>query len=329
MRDPSFWWQPAGAISAVLAPLAAIYDTIATRRMQQPGVKAGVPVVCIGDPTLGGAGKTPTAIAVAGLLKAAGVKPVFLTRGYGGSLSGPVMVSSSHRAREVGDEPLLLARTATTIVSRDRIAGAKAAIAQGAEVIILDDGFQNPALVKDLALLVIDGHRGVGNTRVFPAGPLRAALKGQVDRARAVVLIGDPTPAAEPVVAAARARGLPAWTARLEPDPTALAALAGRPVLAFAGIGHPGKFFAMLERVGVTVGDTVGFPDHHPYTPQDAADLGLRAERGSFTLVTTEKDHARLSGEPELAELARRAATIPVNLVFDDVEAVRAAVQGL
>jgi tetraacyldisaccharide 4'-kinase len=158
---------------------------------------------------------------------------------------------------------------------------------------------------------------------------LRADLKAQVERARALVLIGDPTPAVEPVVDAARARRLPVWTAHLEPDPAAVAALAGRAVLAFAGIGHPGKFFAMLERIGVTLGETVAFPDHHPYTSQDTADLARRAERGNYALVTTEKDHARLAGEPELGDLARRATTVPVSLVFDDTEAVRAAVLGV
>lgn len=316
-------------MSAALSPLAAVYDAIASSRMRRPGVKAGVPVVCIGDPTVGGAGKTPTAIAIAGMLQAGGRRPVFVTRGYGGTLAGPVVVSPQHHAREVGDEPLLLARIAETVVSRDRIGGAKTALARGAEVIVLDDGFQNPALQKDLALLVLDGHRGVGNARTIPAGPLRANLAAQMDRAQAIVMIGDPGSAVEPAIAAARVRGIPVWKARLVPDAGVLAALAGRAVLAFAGIGHPGKFFAMLERHSIRLATATAFADHHPYSPSDAADLVRRADRAGLTLVTTEKDHVRLSGHADLAELARRTVAVPVSLVFDDVAAVRAALLGV
>ena len=327
MREPAFWWQAPGAISAMLSPLAFAYDAVATRRMRRPAPRVAAPVVCIGDPTVGGAGKTPTAIAIARMLEEAGRRPAFLTRGYGGSLAGPVIVAPHHDAAAVGDEPLLLARAASTVVGRDRAAGA--ALAQGADILILDDGFQSPSIHKDFSLLVVDGHRGIGNGCPVPAGPLRAGLAAQIDRAQAMVVVGAPSGFAERATAAARRRGLPVWTGRLVPDPAALAALAGRPVLAFAGIGHPRKFFATLEAAGIDLAQAITFPDHHAYTSAEADDLIRRAEQAGLTLVTTEKDFVRLNGAPGRTELARRTATVPVTLVFDDPEAVKAALAGL
>jgi tetraacyldisaccharide 4'-kinase len=329
MREPAFWWQPPGAISAMLSPLGMAYDAVATRRMRRPAARAAAPVVCIGDPTVGGAGKTPTAIAIARMLEEAGRRPAFLTRGYGGSLAGPVIVAPHHDAAAVGDEPLLLARTATTVVGRDRAAGAAVALAQGADVLILDDGFQSPSIHKDFSLLVVDGHRGIGNGCPVPAGPLRAGLTAQIDRAQAMVLVGTPSGFAELAAAAARQRRLPVWTGRLVPDQAALAALAGRPVLAFAGIGHPRKFFATLEAAGIDLAQAITFPDHHAYTAAEADDLIRRAEQAGLTLVTTEKDFMRLNGTPGRTELARRTATVPVTLVFDDAAAVKSALAAL
>src|SRR5215472_8768908 len=184
MREPSFWWGEASLASAMLAPLAAIYGAVAQARLARRGRRAAAPVVCIGNFTVGGAGKTPTALAVPRMLAAAGERPVFLSRGYGGTLAGPVLVEPTrHRAQDVGDEPLLLARTAPTIVARDRVKGAS--IAAGASVIVMDDGFHNPSLAKDFAVLVVDARRGIGNGRVIPAGPLRAPLDAQLARARA------------------------------------------------------------------------------------------------------------------------------------------------
>src|SRR6516164_9671279 len=184
MREPSFWWGEASLASALLAPLAAIYGAVARARFRARGRRAGAAVVCIGNFTVGGAGKTPTALAVARMLAGAGEQPVFLSRGYGGTLAGPVLVDPTrHRAQDVGDEPLLLARTAPTIVARNRVKGA--AIAAGASVIVMDDGFHNPSLVKDFSVLVVDARRGIGNGRVIPAGPLRAPLEAQLARARA------------------------------------------------------------------------------------------------------------------------------------------------
>ena len=318
MREPAFWWRPAGPAAALLSPLGAIYGAAASWRMAQPGRAAGVPVICVGNLTLGGAGKTPAAIAVAQILEAAGRRPFVLSRGYGGALKGPARVDPAlHHSADVGDEPLLLARFAPTIVARDRAVGADAAHAAGAGAIVMDDGFQSPQPRKDRSLLVIDGRRGTGNGMVFPAGPLRAPLAAQLRRADALLVIGEGT-AGEAV--AAQARNLPVFHGRLEPDAQVLAALKGRPVLAFAGIGDPEKFFATLRDAGIEIAAAVAFPDHHRYRRFEARDLIERAGREALVPVTTEKDLARLYGQDDLAALAAITRALPVTLrVAEDV----------
>src|SRR5262245_15241039 len=230
MRDPAFWWRPAGTAAGLLWPLGAIYGAVAGFRLAQLGRDAGVPVVCVGNLTLGGAGKTPAAILVAQILADAGHKPFVLSRGYGGALAGPVRVDPErHRAADVGDEPLLLARAAPTVVARDRVAGAAVAHSAGAGSSVMDDGFQSPTMRKDLSILVVDGRRGVGNAQVFPAGPLRAPLEAQLRRAGAVLLIGTGV-AGDAIESVARGQGLRVFHGRLQPDAAALAALTGKPV---------------------------------------------------------------------------------------------------
>lgn len=321
MRAPGFWWQPGRG--TLLSPLAAVYGIATWLRLRGDGRSAGVPVICVGNLTVGGAGKTPAALAVARLLLAAHERPFFLSRGYGGRLAGPVSVSvSAYRATDVGDEPLLLARLASTIVARDRLAGAQAARAGGASVVVMDDGFQNPALAKDLSILVVDGRRGIGNGRIFPAGPLRAPLKAQIARAQALVIVG-PGDGADAVAAIARRHGLALFHGRLEPDRQTLAALAGRKILAFAGIADPDKFFATLADGGVAVVERKTFADHHRYTPAEAQTLVERAQAQNLMLVTTEKDHVRLAGDPRLIALAARAGTLPVRFVVEEQDAFR------
>jgi tetraacyldisaccharide 4'-kinase len=291
--------------------------------MQSPGHKAGVPVICLGNLTVGGAGKTPAALAVAHLLLAARERPFFLSRGYGGRLAGPVRVDTSfHHAADVGDEPLLLARLAPTIVARDRVAGAKVARRGGASVIVMDDGFQNPSLAKTISIVLVDAARGIGNGRVIPAGPMRAPLEIQLAHAHAIVAVGAPTGAAT-VTDAARRSGIAIFHARLEPDRNSLAALGGRKVLAFAGIGNPDKFFATLTEAGVAIGEQTSFPDHHRYTPAQADALIARAGAAGLVLMTTEKDHARLAGDPGLAKLAAHAIALPVRLVIAEQDQFR------
>jgi tetraacyldisaccharide 4'-kinase len=318
MRDPAFWWRPAGMAAGLLSPLGAIYGAVAGARMARPGREAGVPVVCIGNLTLGGAGKTPAAILVAQILADANRNPFVLSRGYGGALAGPVRVDPKHhRAAEVGDEPLLLVRSAPTLVARDRVASAVAARAAGAGSIVMDDGFQSPNLRKDLSILVADGRRGVGNAQVFPAGPLRAPLDIQLRRAGAVLVIG-PGAAGDAVEALARTHGLRVFRGRLQPDAAALATLKTRRVLAFAGIGDPEKFFTTLAEAGVDVRARVSFPDHHRFSRDEAKDLIERAAREGLLLLTTEKDMARLSGDSEVAALAAAAQALPVRLVVTE-----------
>jgi tetraacyldisaccharide 4'-kinase len=221
----------------------------------------------------------------------------------------------------VGDEPLLLARSAPTVIARERVDGARVARAAGASVIVLDDGFQNPSLAKDLSLLVIDARRGLGNGLVFPAGPLRAPLKAQLDRAQAVLLIGEGPAASVPRDVGAR--GLELFRGRLVPEAASIAALKGSRALAFAGIGDPEKFFATLTDAGVDVVTRRGFPDHHRFTAEDAASLLGEADRAGLSLVTTEKDFARLTHKRALAALAARSRVLPVALAIEDEERFR------
>jgi len=329
MREPAFWWRKPGMAAHLLTPLAALYGTVAARRMRRSGESAQVPVVCIGNPTVGGAGKTPTALAVARALRDVGAKPVFLTRGYGGRLAGPVLVAPTHGAADVGDEPLMLARVAPTVVARDRVAGAAAAIEAGADAIVMDDGFQNPSLHKDLSILVLDGRRGIGNGRVIPAGPLRAPLAAQLPRAQALLVIGETSPSARAVIEVARHSVSLALTGRLVPDAAAVAALAGARVLAFAGIADTDKFFATLREAGIAVAATRRFADHHRFSAAEAAALIAEAEQSLLTLVTTEKDRARMVGDPALAALAARAKALPVTLALDKADALRDLLEGL
>jgi tetraacyldisaccharide 4'-kinase len=321
MREPAFWWQH--GTGHLLAPVAAVYGAVASLRMRARGRRAGVPVICLGNLTIGGAGKTPAALTVAHLLLAAHERPFFLSRGYGGRLAGPLRVDPAiHHAADVGDEPLLLTRLAPTVVTRDRIAGAKFARSAGASVIVMDDGLQNPSLAKDLAIVLVDGQRGIGNGRVIPAGPLRAPLAIQLARTQALVVVGPPEGAAT-VLGVARPRGIAIFYARIEPDHNVVAAIGRRQVLAFAGIGDPDKFFATLAEAGIEVAERLSFPDHHRYTAAQAQDLIARAKASNLMLLTTEKDLMRLGGDPHVAALAEHASALPVRLVIDEQEQFR------
>ena len=316
MRAPEFWYPGDSRATPwparLLQPLASLYDRIARLRAgATTPYRAAVPVICIGNLTAGGTGKTPVALAIAAMLSARGIAPVFLTRGYGGCEQGPLAVDLRHHsAREVGDEPLLLARAHPTIVSRKRPEGAEAACRLGAQAIIMDDGFQNPSLAKDLSVVVIDAAAGFGNGRVIPAGPLREPAARGLARADGVVLLGTGTP---------RLPGFsgPVLRAWLQPDPITAEQIRGQTILAFAGIGRPAKFFASLRALGATLVETAPFPDHHPYTDREIAALKTRA--AGRLLVTTEKDFVRL-------DPAQRGGivSLPVTAVFDDKAALKA-----
>jgi tetraacyldisaccharide 4'-kinase len=319
MREPAFWWQTDALGGRLLAPFAGLYGAVAAWRLKSPGQKVGVPVICLGNLTAGGAGKTPAALAVVRLLLAAHKRPFFLTRGYGGRLAGPVRVDPAvHRAADVGDEPRLLAELAPTIVARDRVAGGRAARSGGANVIVMDDGFQNPALRKHLAILAIDGRRGIGNGRILPAGPLRAPLQAQLARAQAVIVVGAAGAGVDSLLEAARRHRVAIFHGRLEPDRAMLDTLGQRRVLAFAGIADPEKFYATLSEAGVAVAERASFPDHHRYSATDAHALVARADAANLLLLTTEKDYARFAGDAALAALAARSNVLRVQLKIDE-----------
>jgi len=320
-KTPSWWYRKPGGIAGALSLPAAIYGRVAGSRMARDvGYRSKLPVICVGNFTAGGGGKTPTAIAVATLLKAMGKRPAFLTRGYGGTAKGVVRVAG-HEAHAVGDEPLLLAAVAPTFVSADRIAGAKAIEETDADVIVMDDGFQNPALAKDLSLIVVDAASGLGNGHVMPAGPLRAPLDTQMPRADALLVIGDGKKA-DRLVAAFEAAGKPVLRARIAPNCDARW-LAVLPVIGFAGIARPNKFFATLKSNGARLIESHSFGDHHRFTEKNAQALLKEADEKKAMLVTTEKDWARIPDDEEesaLTELKNRSRPFPILVTFEDEE---------
>ncbi len=289
MRAPGFW-QHDGVLARLLAPLSGPVADLTARRMAQPGWRAPVPVVCCGNVGVGGAGKTTLALDLGQRLARRGARVAFLTRGYRGRAQIAARVTLGHEARDVGDEALLLAAVAPTFVGADRVASAKAAVQAGATVLVMDDGLQNPGLVKDLSFLVVDGIAGFGNGRVLPAGPLREPVSACARRCNAAVLVG----AEGPAIGTHLPARLPVLRARLQPQAPGLA---GRRVLAFAGIGRPSKFFATVAEAGAEIVGQRGFPDHHFFHPAELRRLHRRAAKLGAVLVTTPKDAVRLPPE--------------------------------
>ncbi len=306
MPHPPEFWRHDGVLPRLLSPLAAVTAAVTARRVARTGWHAGVPVICCGNVTVGGAGKTTVALDIGARLAGRGLAVHFLLRGYGGTARGPHRVSAGDTFEQVGDEALLLAAVGPTWTGADRAASARAAIADGASILVLDDGLQNPSLHKDLSLLVLDGAAGFGNGRVLPAGPLREPVATGVARCHAAVLIGDDD------TGAAASLQRPVLRARLQPGPE-VASFVGRRVLAFAGIGRPEKFFGMLARAGVVIASRRSFPDHHPYSASDLSRVTDEAAQLHAVAVTTPKDAVRLpSGYRE------RIDVIGVSLAWDD-----------
>lgn len=335
-REPS-WWYGAGddwRIGALRWPSRLYARSAIARLARAPERRVPLPVICIGNFTAGGTGKTPLAVHVAAHLAGIGCRPAFLTRGYGGSTPGPHWVDPAHdTARVVGDEPLLLAARAPTMVARDRAKGADAVVASGrADAIIMDDGLQNPALAKDLTIALVDGRRGIGNGRVIPAGPLRAPLEAQLARTDAIVVnapAGADGGASPEVVATAD------WLRRTFTGPVLLAAtapagdlawLAERPLVAYAGIGAPERFFSLLAGRGAKLAATVAFADHHAFRDRDARRLLDLAARHGAGLVTTEKDLVRLgAADGALGALAAASRALSVEIRLEARDAGRLA----
>ncbi len=312
MAHPPGFWRHDGLLPRLLSPLAAVTAAVAALRVARPGWHAPVPVICCGNVTVGGAGKTTVALDVGARLVARGRAVHFILRGYGGSAHGPHRVVAGDTAARVGDEALLLAEVAPTWIGADRAASARAAVAAGAQVVVMDDGLQNPGLYKDLSLLVVDGASGFGNGRVLPAGPLREPAAAGAARCQAAVLIGDDATGGLAHLPA----GLPVLHARLEQGP-GIADLIGQKVMAFAGIARAEKFFDGLAQAGVAVVARRAFPDHHPYTEREIEDVLESAERLGATAVTTPKDAVRLP-----PALLARARVVGVGLVWENDAAI-------
>ncbi|SOH92825.1 lipid-A-disaccharide kinase [Monaibacterium marinum] len=317
MRAPAFWYtRQAGWQATLLRPLEVLWRFGAARRQARGAAqRVSIPVICVGNLTVGGTGKSPTVIALVAELQALGLQPHILSRGYGGVEQGPLQVTDGMTAAQVGDEPVMLSAFAPVWVSRDRVAGAQAAAAAGADAVILDDGYQDPKLAKDLSILVVDTATGFGNGRLLPAGPLREPIESGLSRADLVLALG---PAAVPDVGA-----VPVVTGQIVPLATGMP-WAGLRVIAFAGIGRPEKVFATLRGLGVDLISSHGFGDHEPYSDAVLQRLLHEAQTANARLVTTEKDAARL---PEW--FRPHVMPLPVRLQFTQRAALDAALATL
>ncbi len=321
MRAPEFWYprsdeRNGSLASTVLLPLSWLYQIGARiREVISTPYHSSVPIICIGNISVGGTGKTPLCQALAQQLQSRGHRVSVVTRGYGGSIVGPVQVDVNlHSFIDVGDEPLLLAQNAKVFLSQSRKLGIQAAEKDGATVILLDDGFQNPTIAKDFSLLVFDSPSGVGNGRVLPSGPLRQSTREGLSRADAVFVMGSREAIQPRLANALSASGKPQFLGHFEPD---LNGIADKKLIAFAGIGRPQKFFDMLSDLRLNTIETIPYPDHHPYNQRDQEWLVAFAKDRDAELVTTEKDALRLP-QP----MQKIVHTVPIKVVFEDLDAL-------
>lgn len=328
MRAPSFWFRPrqnAGIIPHILSPLSLIWSEITKRRLKKGSwTKVNVPIVCVGNINAGGTGKTPSVIALISILNRMEIRAHVISRGYGGSLEGPTKVDEKeHSAAEVGDEPLLIAPFAPCWVSKDRLLGVQAAVDAGAEVVILDDGFQNPSIHKDLNIVVVDAEVGFGNGYVIPAGPLREKLSDGLSRADVVLSIGNSNAQAAFSKEWPETNDITNWQGEIAPLNTGMDWSEMR-VLAFAGIGRPQKFFDTLVSVGAHVVATHSFGDHEPYGDAILQRLLKEAKSQNAQLITTEKDMVRIP-----PRFRREVMPFPVRLSLNSEESVETILRDL
>jgi tetraacyldisaccharide 4'-kinase len=327
MRPPAFWTSAKGPSdwrARLLAPLGSVYAHATARRLAAgPRARLGVPVICVGNINVGGTGKTPTVMAITERLRDLYHDPHIVSRGHGGTITDATEVDPRrHSAAQTGDEPLLLSAFARTWIARDRAAGARAAIAAGASVIVLDDGLQNPGLAYDLSIVVVDAHTGFGNGLCLPAGPLREPAQVGLARADLLLSIGDS--AAQSRFDSTELPGdLPRIRATLDPLQTGMD-WTDTPLIAFAGIGRPEKFFATLRDLGATILRAEALADHQPLSLTLLNRLEAEARSAGAQLVTTEKDAVRLP-----PTYRSKVITLPVRLAFDDATALDDALAAL
>ena len=308
MKTPKYW-QDKNFLSTLLAPFGFLYGMATALRLKlKRGYKASVPVICVGNITAGGVGKTPISIAIAELLKANGKKPFFISRGYGGRLSGVLVDTKKHTAYDVGDEPLILTQAAPTVVCADRAKAAQIALKHGADILIMDDGFQNPDLKKDISLLVFNGHIGVGNGRIIPAGPLRESLKSGLRRADAILFIGEDK---DGLLNKVQKPVFKVKIVEQKPD------VQGQNVIAFAGIGYPSKFYDSLMKCGFTIVKAYDFEDHHFYQKDELKKILTKAKKKNVPVYTTSKDFVKIP--PDMQE---HFCVLEIKAVFEDERAL-------
>jgi tetraacyldisaccharide 4'-kinase len=313
---PPFWWTKPDWRAWALAPLSALYGSVAARRMiNARRQKIDVPVLCIGNFTVGGAGKTPVAIAFAKQARRMNLRPGFVSRGHGGSFVKPHLVDRHHdSAKHVGDEPLLLADHGLVAVTPNRMAGAALLLENGCDFLIMDDGFQSARIHMDYALIVVDGRYGLGNGHVMPGGPMRAPLIEQLRFTTAILKMGEES-GGDAVVRLASRAGKPVFAGTVRPRNGEK--LAGKRFLAFAGIGHPDKFYDTVARAGGVVVLTRSFADHHFFAPDEVQELAATAEAADLRLITTAKDAARLRNGAAPKEFVEQLQVLEIETVFE------------
>lgn len=309
MKTPEFWTKQS-FLSDILQPLSTIYAAATAWRLKShTPYKSEYPVICIGNLTAGGTGKTPVSLSIAEMLQNMGKNPYFISRGYGGSLHNIVVNPTVHTPQQVGDEPLLLAEAAPAVINSDRAAAAKLAINNGADCLVMDDGFQNPTLHKDISFLVFDGNYGIGNGRVIPAGPLREPFTEGIKRAQAVIILGDDKHSV------AKQTDLPVFYGKIKEEQPKIT---NRNIVAFCGIGHPEKFFASLNKCGFNLVKTFNFPDHHFYTRAELSSLIEFAQKNNLDIYTTSKDFIKI-----LPELRPHFKVLNIKISWQDEAALQ------